>query len=66
MAHNKLWKILKDMGILDHLTSLLRNLYASKEAIIRTRHGTTEWFRIGKEVRQDGHPAYLAYMQSSS
>ena len=50
--HNKLWKILKEMGIPDHLTCLLRNLYAGQEATIRTRHGTTNWFKIGKEVRQ--------------
>ena len=50
--HNKLWKILKEMGILDHLTCLLRNLYAGHEATVRTRHGTTDWFKIGKGVRQ--------------
>ena len=50
--HNKLWKILKEMGIPDHLTCLLRNLYASQEATVRTRHGTTDWFQIGKGVRQ--------------
>ena len=50
--HNKLWKILKDMGIQDHLTYLLRNLYAGLEAIVRTRHGTTDWFQIGKGVGQ--------------
>ena len=50
--HNKLWKILKEMGIPDHLTCLLRNLYAGKEATVRTRHGTTEWFQIGKGVCQ--------------
>ena len=50
--HNKLWKILKEMGIPDHLTCLLRNLYASQEATVRTGHGTTEWFQIGKGVRQ--------------
>ena len=48
--YNKLWKILKDMGIPDHLTCLLRNLYAGQEATVRTGHGTTEWFQIGKEV----------------
>ena len=48
--HNKLWKILKEMGIPDHLTCLLRNLYAGQEAIVRTGHGTTDWFQIGKEV----------------
>ena len=50
--HNKLWKILKDMGIPDHLTCLLRNLYAGQEATVRTGHGTTEWFQIGKGVPQ--------------
>ena len=49
--HNKLWKILKEMGILDHLTCLLRNLYAGQEATVRTRHGT-DWFQIGKVVCQ--------------
>ena len=46
------WKILKDMGIPDHLTCLLRHLYAGQEAIVRTRHGTTDWFQIGKGVHQ--------------
>ena len=50
--HNKLWKILKQMGIPDHLTCLLRNLYAGQEATVRTKHGTTDWFQIGKLVRQ--------------
>ena len=50
--HNKLWKILKEMGIPDHLTCLLRNLCADQEATIRTGHGTTDWFQIGKGVRQ--------------
>ena len=50
--HNKLWKILKEMGIPDHLTCLLRNLYAGQEATVRTGHGTTVWFQIGKGVRQ--------------
>ena len=50
--HNKLWKILKEMGIPDHLTCLLRNLYAGQEAKIRTGHGTTDWFQIGKGVCQ--------------
>ena len=50
--HNKLWKIMKEMGILDHLTFLLRNLYASQEATVRTGHGTTDWFQIGKGVHQ--------------
>ena len=46
--HNKLWKILKEMGIPDHLTRLLRNLYAGQEATVRTGHGTTDWLQIGK------------------
>ena len=50
--HNKLWKIPKDMGIPDHLTCLLRNLYAGQEATVRTGHGTTDWFQIGKGVHQ--------------
>ena len=50
--HNKLWKILKEMRILDHLTCLLRNLYAGQEATVRTGYGTTDWFQIGKEVLQ--------------
>ena len=49
---NKLWKILKEMGLPDHLTCLLRNLYAGQEATVRTGHGTTDWFQIGKGVRQ--------------
>ena len=49
---NKLWKILKEMGIPDHLTCLLRNLYAGQEATVRTGHGTTDWFQIGKGVHQ--------------
>ena len=52
MDHNKLWKILKEMGIPDHLTCLLRNLYARQEATVRTGHGTTDWFQIRKGVRQ--------------
>ena len=50
--HNKLWKILKEMEIPDHLTCLLRNLYAGQEATVRTGHGTTDWFQIGKGVPQ--------------
>ena len=50
--HNKLWKILKEMGISDHLTCLLRNLYAGQETTVRTRHETMEWFQIGKGVHQ--------------
>ena len=66
--HNKLWKILKKMEIPDHLTCLLRNLYAGQEAKVRTGHATTEWFQIGKGVRQSCilSPAYLTYMQSTS
>ena len=50
--HNKLWKILKEMGIPDHLSCLLKSLYAGQEAAVRTGHGTTDWFQIGKGVRQ--------------
>ena len=50
--HNQLWKILKEVGIPDHLTCLLRNLYAGQEVTVRTRHGTTDWFQRGKGVRQ--------------
>ena len=50
---HKLWKILKEIGIPDHLTCLLRNLYAGQEATVRTGHGTTDWFQIGKGVHQD-------------
>ena len=52
MDHNQLWKILQEMGILDHLPCLLRNLYAGQEATVRTGHGTTDWFQTGKGVRQ--------------
>ena len=52
MDHNKLWKILQEMRISDHLICLLRNLYAGQEATVRTGHGTTDWFQIGKGVRQ--------------
>ena len=51
-CHSKLWKILKEMGIPDHLTCLLKNLYAGQEATVRSRHGTTDWIQIGKGVRQ--------------
>ena len=51
--HNKLWKILQEMGIPDHLNCLLRNLYADQEATVRTGHGTTDWFQIGTRVHQD-------------
>ena len=66
--HNKLWEILKEMGIPDYLTCLLRNLYAGQEATVRTGHGTTDWFQIGKGVVKAVccHPAYLTYMQSTS
>ena len=52
LDHNKLWQILNKTGIPDHLTCLLRNLYAGQEATVRTRHGTTNWFQIGKAVGQ--------------
>ena len=52
MDHKKMWKILREMGIPDHLTSLLRKLYAGQEAKVRTGHGTTDWFQIGKGVCQ--------------
>ena len=67
MDHNKLWEILKEMGIPDHLTCLLRNLYAGQETTVTTGHGT-DWFQIGKGVRQGlyCHPAYLTYMQNTS
>ena len=65
--HNKLWKILKEMGIPDHLICLLRNLYAGQEATVRTGHETTNWFQIGN-IRQGlyCHPAYLTYTQGTS
>ena len=68
MDHNKLWKILKEMGIPDDLTCLLRNLYAGQETTVKTEHGTTDWFQIGKGVYKAVycHPAYLTYMQSAS
>ena len=52
MDHSKLWKIRQEMGVPDHLTCVLRNLYAGQEATVRTGHGTTDWFQIGKGVRQ--------------
>ena len=65
--HNKLWKILNEIGIPDHLTCLLRNLYVGQEATVRTGHGTMNWFKTGKEVRHGVlSPAYLTYMQSTS
>ena len=68
MGHNKLWKILKQMGISDHLTCLLRNLYAGQEATVRMGHGTKDWFQIRKGVRQavHCHPAYLTYIQGKT
>ena len=66
--HNKLWKILREMGIPDHVTCLLRNLYAGQEATVITGHGTTNRFKIGKEYVKAVycHPAYLTSMQSTS
>ena len=66
--HNKLQKILKEMGIPDHLTCLLRNIYAGKEATVRTGHGTTDCSKLGKEYVKATycHSAYLTYMQSIS
>ena len=52
MDHNKLWKFLKEMGIADHLTCFLRNLYADQEATVRTEYERTDWFQIGKKVHQ--------------
>ena len=65
--HNKLWKILKEMGIPNHLTCLLRNLYAGQEATVRTEHGTTDWFQQDKEYVQAIYCCsdYLSYMQST-
>ena len=66
--HNKLWKIMKEMGIPNHLTCLLRNLYAGQEATVRAGHGPTDWFQIGKVYVNAVycHSAYLTYMQSTS
>ena len=66
--HNKLWKILQEMGIPDYLTCLLQNLYAGQGATVRTRHGTMDWFQIWKGERQGCilSPAYLTYMQGIS
>ena len=62
------WKILQEMGIPDHQTCLLRNLYAGQEATVRNAYGTTDWFQMRKGVHQAVycHPAYLTYMQSTS
>ena len=64
----QLWKTLKEMGVSDHFTCLLRNLYAGQEATVRTGHGTTDWLKIGKGVWQAVycHPAYLTYVQITS
>ena len=64
MDHNKLWKILKELGIPDHLNCLLRHLYAGEEATVRTRHETTDWFKWGKEYTKavHCHSAYLTYI----
>ena len=73
--HNKLWKILKEMGIPDQLTCLLKNLHAGQEATVRTEHGTADWFQIGKGIHQGCilslgkeyiKAAYLTYMQCTS
>ena len=66
--HNKLWEILKEMGIPDHLTYLLRNLYAGQEATVRTGHGTTDWFQIGEGAHQGSilSPCLLNCMHSTS
>ena len=65
--HNKLWKIIQEMRIPDHLTCLLRNLYAGQQATVRIEHGTMDWFQIGKGVRQGCILSpYLTYMQSTS
>ena len=63
--HNKLWKILKEIGIPDHLTCLLRNLYESQEATVKTRHGSTVGSKLGKEFIKAVycHPAYLTYAE---
>ena len=66
--HNKLWKIMKEMGIPDHMTCLLRNLYAGQETTVRTGHGTTDWFQIGKGGVRQGcilSLCLLTYMQST-
>ena len=68
MNHNKLWKIPQEMGVPDHHTCLLRNLYAGQEATVITGHGTMDWFQIGKGVHQGCtlSPAYLTYMKGST
>ena len=65
--YNKLWKILKEMGIPDHLTCFLRNLYSGQEATVRTEHGKIDWLHIEKHVKAVYcHPAYLTYIQNTS
>ena len=68
VAHKKLWKILKDMGIPGQLTCLLRKLYAGQEATVRIGPGTVDWLQIGKEYIKavHCHPAYVTYMQTTS
>ena len=68
MNHNEVWEILKEMGIPDHLTCLLRNLYAGQETTVRTGHGRADWLQIRKGVRQGCilSPPYLTYIQSTS
>ena len=68
MGRHKLWKILKEMGIADHFTCLMGNLYGGQGSMVRTRHGTPDWFQIGKGVHQDVycHLAYLTYMKNIS
>ena len=67
MGHNKLWTILKEMGLPDHLTCILRNLCAGQEVTVRTEHGTADWFRTGKGIKPVYcHPAYLTYIQRTS
>ena len=68
VGHNKLWKILKEMGIQDHLSCLLRNLFAGQEATVRTGHGTTDWFQIGKGERQSYilSPLYAEYIMQNA
>ena len=68
MDHSKLWKILKEIRIPDHLTDLLINVYAGQEATVRSGHGTMDWFKLGKEYDKAlyCHLAYLIYMQSTS
>ena len=64
LDHNKLWKIFKEMGIPDHLTCLLRYLYVVQEAIVRTRHGITDWFQVGKGVQGHMLSSYLLYLHA--